>query len=158
MGQRQKTRMAGSNNSCLIKEEGKSPSVLLELQLFLLPLVKYCQEIQDHCPAVKNYIHCTEDLLPVVLSDLISLKLLRDERVEGTIIKKEICKQFSISHHAFFPLFQEIVLQQQILIQLLTQLLLCCWTECCGFLIPRDVNLSSIRFSFIRQKVALQLD
>lgn len=41
MGQRQKARLAGSNNSCLIKEEGKSPSVLLELQFFLLPLKKY---------------------------------------------------------------------------------------------------------------------
>lgn len=34
MGQRQKVRLTGSNNSCLIKEEGKSPSVLLELQFF----------------------------------------------------------------------------------------------------------------------------
>lgn len=41
MGQRQKARLTGSNNSCLVKEEGKSPSVLLELQFFLLPLKKY---------------------------------------------------------------------------------------------------------------------
>lgn len=42
MGQGQKARIPGSNNSCLTNKESKSPSVLLELQLFLLPSVKYC--------------------------------------------------------------------------------------------------------------------
>lgn len=53
---------------------------------------------------MKNYIHCIEDLLPVVLSNLVGPKLRRDERVEGTVIKKEICRQFSLSDHTFFPL------------------------------------------------------
>lgn len=40
--QGQKARMAGSNSSLFIKEEDKSSSVLLELQLFLLSSLKYC--------------------------------------------------------------------------------------------------------------------
>lgn len=42
-----------------------------------------------------------EDPLPVMLLVLIRLRLLRDKRVEGMIIRKEICKQFSVSHRNF---------------------------------------------------------
>lgn len=140
--------LSGKRLSCY-----QLPQQLNQNQLFLICSLKYCQYIQDY--STRHAL-----LHPLQRRSFVSDSFCFD-KVEVTQ-RQESRGNYSQNLQAaqhfspyFFPLFQEMQQQREVLFQLLTQLLVCSYTECCGLLVcsfPSSPLPSSYVVSFGKRK------